>query len=65
MRKVIVSIFVVSIFLILAFLCSCSENNETASDSINKSSLLWDGKKYTELKKAVEYLNNAIKLQPE
>ena len=33
MRKVIVSIFVVSIFLILAFLCSCSKNNETAADS--------------------------------
>jgi Flp pilus assembly protein TadD len=32
-------------------------------DWINKSRLLWDGKNYTDPKKAVEYLNNAIKLQ--
>ena len=50
--------------LILTFICSCSKTNENAEDLINKAKLLWDGKKYTNPKKAIEYLNNAIKLQP-
>jgi len=51
-------------FLILIFICSCSEQNKTASDWLEKEKALWDGKKYSDPKKAIEYLNNAIKLQP-
>jgi tetratricopeptide (TPR) repeat protein len=55
MRKIIISIF-----LVLAFLCSCSERSETALDWFNKAKAI----NYTDQKKAIEYLNNAIKLQP-
>jgi tetratricopeptide (TPR) repeat protein len=55
MRKIIVSIF-----LVLNFLCSCSERSETALDWFNKAKAL----NYTDQKKAIEYLNNAIKLNP-
>ena len=54
---------IVSIFLVLTFLCSCSERNETAADWSNKAVTLWVDGKYTDPKKAIEYLNNAIKLQ--
>jgi tetratricopeptide (TPR) repeat protein len=37
----------------------------TAVDWFNKAAALWDGKKLTDPKKAIEYLNKAIKLQPE
>ena len=37
----------------------------TAVDWFYKAVALWDGGKYTDPKKAIEYLNNAIKLQPE
>jgi len=37
----------------------------TAVDWVDKALSLWDGKKYTAPKKAIEYLNNAIKLQPD
>jgi tetratricopeptide (TPR) repeat protein len=56
--------FIIFIFLVLTFLCSCSEKTETALDWFNKTRLLWDGKQYTDPKKAIEYFNNAIKLQP-
>jgi tetratricopeptide (TPR) repeat protein len=59
MRKIIVCIF-----LVLTFICSCSEKNKTASDWLEKEKALWDGKQYTDPKKAIEYLDNAIKLQP-
>ena len=59
MRKIIICIF-----LVLTFICSCSEKPKTASDWLEKEKALWDGKKYTDPKKAIEYLNNAIKLQP-
>ncbi|MFZ4441488.1 MAG: tetratricopeptide repeat protein, partial [Syntrophales bacterium] len=36
----------------------------TAVDWVNKAGSLWDGEKYTDPKKAIEYLSNAIKLQP-
>ena len=58
MRKIIIFIFLAS-----AFFYSCSEKTETAADWINKEQLLWDGQKYKDPEKAVEYLNNAIKLQ--
>ena len=59
MRKIIICIF-----LVLTFICSCSEKNKTASDWLEKEKALWNGKQYTDPKKAIEYLNNAIKLQP-
>ena len=55
MRKIIVSIF-----LVLAFICSCSERSEKAFDWFNKAVAL----NYTDPQKSIEYLNNAIKLQP-
>jgi len=58
MRKIIVPIF-----LILIFLCSCSGKSETAGDCVNKANALWNGKEFTEPQKAIEYLNKAIKLQ--
>ncbi len=60
MRKIIFPLF-----LILIFLCSCSKINEEAVVWFNKANALWDGQKYTDPKKAIGYLNNAIKLQPD
>jgi uncharacterized RDD family membrane protein YckC/lipoprotein NlpI len=37
----------------------------TAEDWYYKATALWDGKQYTDPKKAIEYLNNAIKLRPD
>ena len=37
----------------------------TAADWLKKALSLWDGEKYTDPKKAIEYLSNAIKLQPD
>ena len=37
----------------------------TAVDWIYRASSLWDGDKYIDPKKAIEYLTNAIKLQPD
>jgi tetratricopeptide (TPR) repeat protein len=59
MRKIIVPIF-----LVLIFLCSTAMG-ETAVDWFYKANALSDGKKYTDPIKAIEYLNNAIKLQPD
>lgn len=54
---------IISVFLVLTFLCSPA-TSVTAEDWINKVNVLWDGKKYTNPKKAIEYLNNLIKLKP-
>jgi len=59
MRKIIVSIF-----LVLTFLC-CPAMSETAVDWFDKANALGDGGKFTDPKKAIEYLNNAIKLKPD
>jgi len=37
----------------------------TAVDCLYKAYALWDGQKVTDPQKAIEYLNNAIKLQPD
>jgi len=37
----------------------------TAVDWFNKAVALWDGEKVTNPKKTIEYLNNAIKLEPD
>ncbi len=37
----------------------------TAVDWLNKAYALWDGEKFTNPKKAIEYLGNAIKLKPD
>ena len=59
MRKIIVSIF-----LVLTFLCS-SAMSETAADSFYRALALWDEGKYIDPEKAIEYLNNAIRLKPD
>jgi len=59
MRKIIICIF-----LVLTFICSCSERNETAVDWFNKAVKLCKGGECTDPKRAVKYLNNAIKLNP-
>jgi len=59
MRKILLSIF-----LILIFLCSTAMG-ETTADWHDKAHALWDGEKYTDPKKAIEYLSNAIKLLPD
>jgi len=56
---------IISILLILTFICSCSKTSENPEDLINEANLLWDGKQYTDPAKAIEYLNKAIKLQPD
>ncbi|MGD0280605.1 MAG: tetratricopeptide repeat protein [Smithella sp.] len=54
MRKIIVSIL-----LVMTVICSCSGKSETALDWFNKAAEL----NYTD-PRVIEYLNNAIKLQP-
>ena len=39
--------------------------NETFSDWFNKSAALWNGERYTDPTKAIEYLNKAIEQQPD
>ena len=56
--------YFILILLFSAFLYSCSERNNTAEDWINKAQKSWDGQQYTEPRKAIEYLNKAIQLQP-
>lgn len=56
MRRIIISIC-----LVLFLLCSCSGKSETALDWFNKARAT----NYTDPKKAIEYLNNAIKLKPD
>ena len=36
----------------------------TADDWYHKATALWDGKRYSDPQKAIEYLNNAIRLKP-
>ena len=61
MSKIILSIFILLSFL----LCSCSQIDKEALVWFNKANALWDGEKYRNPKKAIEYLNKAIKLQPD
>lgn len=59
MRKVFVSIF-----LLLTFICSCSEKSaksHTASDWFSEAAAL----SYTNPQKTIEYLDSAIKLKPD
>ena len=55
---------IILIFLVLTFICSCSETNKPVSYWLEKEKALWDGKQYNDPKKAIKYLNNAIKLEP-
>ncbi len=61
MRKIIVSIFLVLTFL------SSPAMGETAVDWFNKAAALWDepGSKFSDPKRAIVYLNNAIKEKPD
>jgi tetratricopeptide (TPR) repeat protein len=81
MRKMIVSIF-----LVLTLLCSCSENDKTEMNRLNHEELLadgqqysdskknktdtdkdslliWDGSKYNNPRKVIEYLSKVIERQ--
>ena len=58
MRKIIISAFLVLTFFSLPAM------SVTAVDWFNKAQALWDGNKYTDPPKAIEYLTNAIKQQP-
>jgi hypothetical protein len=55
---------IVSIFLVLTFLCSPAMS-ETAADWFNKALALWDERIYIDPEKAIAYLNNAIRLKPD
>ena len=55
---------IILVFLVLTFICSCSEMNKPASYWLEKEKALWDGQQYTNPKQAIKYLNNAIKLEP-
>ncbi|MGD0279384.1 MAG: tetratricopeptide repeat protein [Smithella sp.] len=54
---------IIPILLVLTFICSCSQKNESASYWLDKEKTLWDGGKYTDPEKAIEYLNHALKLK--
>jgi len=58
MRKIIILLF-----FVLTFTCSCTDKKETAADWINKEQRLWNGQRYTNPQKAIEYLDKAINLQ--
>jgi tetratricopeptide (TPR) repeat protein len=49
MRKIIICIF-----LVLTFICSCSEKDKTASDSLKNEKALGGGKQYAASKKAID-----------
>lgn len=52
------------VLLMIFALLSSRAVSETADDWLMKAKELSDGQKYTDPLKAVEYLNNALKLQP-
>ena len=54
---------IIPLFLVLTFFCSPAMS-ATAEDWSNKANTLWDGKKYTDPKKAIDYLSKAIRLKP-
>ena len=55
----------VPIFIILIFFCSCSGKSEQAADLINKANALLSEKEFNEPQKAIDYLTEAVKLQPD
>ncbi len=55
------NLIIFSFFIILIFIGSCSERNETALDWFKKAETLMDN----DPKTAIRYLNEAIKLQPD
>ncbi|HNY51548.1 MAG TPA: tetratricopeptide repeat protein [Smithella sp.] len=59
MRKFITFIFIVSILI-----CACTESNKTAADWRKMEQALWNGQQYTDPAKAIEYLDQALKLEP-
>ena len=60
MRKFITFLFIASILI-----CACSDRNQSAAQWLKKEQTLWDGQKYTDPKKAIEYLDKALKIQPD
>jgi tetratricopeptide (TPR) repeat protein len=55
--------FVIFTFLVLIFICSCSGNKDSASYWFDKAMGLWNGSRYSDPEKAVEYYTKAIDLQ--
>lgn len=56
--------FILPVVLILALICSCSNDKEKAAKLIEKEKALWQDGKYSDPQKAVEYLDQIIKLIP-
>ena len=56
---------IIPIFLLLIFFCSCSGKSEQAADLINKANALLSEKEFNEQQKAIDYLTEAVKLQPD
>jgi tetratricopeptide (TPR) repeat protein len=54
---------IIIIVCVLALVCAFSEKAEKASDYMEKEKALWDGSKYTDPNKAIEYLNKAIEVE--
>jgi len=52
---------IVSMLLVIMLMCSCSGESETSLDWFKKAEAL----NYSDPSKAIEYLNHAIKLQPD
>jgi len=55
--------FEILTLLVLIFICSCSGNKDSASYWFDKAMALWNGSKYTDPEKAIEYYGKAIDLQ--
>jgi tetratricopeptide (TPR) repeat protein len=55
---------ILAIFIVLTFLCSPAIS-ASGTNWVKKANALWDGKKYTNPKKAIEYLSNFIKQKPD
>lgn len=59
MRKFITFLFIASILI-----CACSDGNKTAAEWLKMEQALWDGRQYTDPEKALEYLDKALKIEP-
>jgi len=53
------------VLLVLAFICACSDNKEQVRELLGKEKALWNEGRYTDPQKAIEYLDQLIKLEPD
>lgn len=56
--------FIILIFMATVLICSCSDKNKTAAEWLKLEQALWNGQQYTDPEKAIEYLDQALKLEP-